>query len=378
MIGRQPVSHRVVEYVEEFLVGFVGLRVSVIVKGALVNRLRRRSSLALRALFVLMAVLLGSLTTLQVGLAAGLAPTDERPTPGQHIYDTTGLLTSDEIAMLEQHASDVEEAGAPCVVYLQAKDATQDETYQDAGDLMNRWDIESAPDARDGFVMFLNLKPGNLRHGQVQLFAGKKWYESSLPQAETQRIYDDVMLSSLKSGDTAQAIADGLDAVAHDLRYGPPKPSAVQVAFQNFGRVPFNLLAGLYLVALLLFALRARRSEPAHTAAPPLATPPSDLAPAVVGALLRGRVADAQMEGTVLDFARRGMLTMESTSSTNVRMQITARSENGATSDLPAYASTVWQGIEDATDTERISFRTLTCLRYAPNGIRQRHNCTPT
>ncbi len=291
-------------------------------KGVAVKRARRWRGVAALALLAATTLVFGVLTTSPVGIAAGLRATDGRPTPGQHIYDTTGLLTADEIAMLEQHASAVEAAGAPCVVYLQAKNATQDQAYQDAADLMNRWDIESTPGAHDGFVMLLDLQPGNLQHGTVQLFAGKKWYDSSLPQAETQRIYSDVMLPSLKAGDIAQGIADGLDAVAHDLRYGPPKPSAVQQAFQSFGRVPFNLLAALYVLVLLAFALRAARSEPPQSTSEPRATPPNDLAPAFVGALLHGKIADAQIEGTVLDFARRGMVTFTSNDDDEVSIQL--------------------------------------------------------
>jgi uncharacterized protein (TIGR04222 family) len=290
---------------------------------------------------------------MQTASASRTVPLDGRPTPGKHIYDTTGLLTSDEIVTLEQHALVVEQAGAPCVVYLQAKDATQDQTYQDAGDLMNRWDIESQAGARDGFVMFFNLQPGNLRHGKVVLFAGQKWYNSSLPQSETQRIYSDVMLSSLESGDTAQAIADGLDAVAHDLRYGPPSQSApltpVQQAFQTFGRVPFNMLAALYLVALIFVAQRSLRNEPKHGTAPLISTPPGDLAPAMVGTLLHGKVDDAQMEGTILDFARRGLLTIESPDSKGMRMQLHSDDPK-----LTGYEETVWDGLLSATNREDV------------------------
>ena len=42
---------------------------------------------------------------------------------GQHVYDRVGIVSSAEIADLETHAATVERAGAPTVVYLQARDA---------------------------------------------------------------------------------------------------------------------------------------------------------------------------------------------------------------------------------------------------------------
>src|SRR5690606_2035845 len=113
------------------------------------------------------------------------------PVPGQHVYDTTDLLTPEEIADLEARAAAVEAAGAPIVVYLQARDASQSETEADARALMDAWDVQSAPGAHDGVVMFFNLRPGNLRRGQVFIYAGEKHFDGgNLPESELQRIID--------------------------------------------------------------------------------------------------------------------------------------------------------------------------------------------
>jgi uncharacterized membrane protein YgcG len=92
---------------------------------------------------------------------------------GQYVYDRAGVLTPAEIADLETHAATVERAGAPTAVYLQARDASQDETVQDGRDLMQAWNVESSSGARDGVVIFLNLQPDNQRHGQAAVIAGQ-------------------------------------------------------------------------------------------------------------------------------------------------------------------------------------------------------------
>jgi uncharacterized membrane protein YgcG len=177
---------------------------------------------------------------------------------GQHIYDCAHLLTPTEIAGLEEQTATVEHAGARTVVYLQVQDATGAQTLQAAIDLMNRWDVESRPGAKDGVVLFFNLQPGNLRHGEVALAAGAKHYQHGrLPQAELDRIRVDVMTPLLRDGQTAAGIAAGLQAVAHDLRYGSPSPPVAVVMAAWFGRVPLNVLAVLFVGEATLLAARA-------------------------------------------------------------------------------------------------------------------------
>src|SRR6185437_6746889 len=199
---------------------------------------RRWWAMALVPVALLLAV---GLTTLGADTASAATRNScAGPVAGQHIYDCTGLLTPAEIATLEADAAAVDRAGAPTIVYLQVRDATADEAQQDAFDLMNRWNVESRKGANDGFVMFFNLTPGNLRHGKVTLVAGKTL---NLSQDELNRIRDDVMTPLLASGQTAAGIAAGLQQVAHDLIYGPPPPPQSQVVSSFLGRLPYNILA---------------------------------------------------------------------------------------------------------------------------------------
>jgi uncharacterized membrane protein YgcG len=285
---------------------------------------------------------------------AASAPIMDGPQPGKYIYDTTGLLTSAEIADLETHAKAVEQAGAPTIVYLQAKDATYDETYQDAGALMNTWNVESASDARDGFVMFLNLVPGNLRHGQVVLFAGRKYFQNGpLTHDETQRIYQDEMLPLLRDGDTAGAIAAGLDAVAHDLTYGSPaspKPSALQQAIGGIGALILAVLAILLALGAALVNSTMRGVLPQHRPAlNPIESPPNDLASALVGALIIGRTHDAQMEATLLDFARRGLLAIEPVDISKLRLRLVSDGR-----ELKGFEASLWQELAELASSDHI------------------------
>src|SRR5262249_12052468 len=198
---------------------------------------------------LMLLLIAGTGSTVRASRIAGPTASDScaGPVAGQHIYDCAQLLTPTEVSMLEARAAEVQQAGAPTIVYLQARNATADEALQDAIDLMNRWKVESQPGARDGFVMFFDLHPGNLQHGQVALYAGEKHAQHGrLPVSELTRIRTDVMTPLLANGETANGIAAGLQMVASDLQYGPPPPPAYRTASAAIGRIPFNLLAALY------------------------------------------------------------------------------------------------------------------------------------
>lgn len=310
---------------------------------------------ALGPLALLLVTLAATMSGFGVGSVAA-APQNSclGPVAGQHIYDCTNLLTPDEIAALERDAAAVANAGAPTIVYLQARDTTAQQTLNDARDLLNRWNVESRPGAGDGFVMFFNLQPGNLRHGTFALATGQKYYNNGkLPQAELERVRDDVMTPLLKDGRTAESIAAGLQQVSHDLVYGPPPPPQSQVVAAFLGRIPFNILALVFAGIIALIALRVRRQPLPSTAGDGVHIDPLSLAeqaqlsPAMAGALLKGRVADEQMEATVLDFGRRGLLAVEPVDKKNVQMRLLGDGKN-----LTAYEQAVWKRLDTESDPD--------------------------
>ena len=223
-----------------------------------------------------LAILITALLAMAMQRTAALAADGYgHPRPGQHVYDRTGLLRPAELADLERRANTARRAGAPTIVYLQARQADYPATYKDAQTLMAAWDVESASGTKDGLVIFLNLEPGKLRHGQVALYAGA----GHLPLYELQRIYSQLIRPLLANGRTAAGIGAGIDAAAHDLTYGlppAPKPGPVQRAAADLARWPLTVLAALVALALAALSARAWRAWPRADVPPPTTTPPND------------------------------------------------------------------------------------------------------
>ena len=259
-----------------------------------------------------------ALLLLLAGVLPALADDFGPREPGRQVYDRTGLLTPDELTAIEQAADTVVAAGAPTIVYLQAKEADYDETLEDARELMEDWNVQSQPSARDGIVILLNLEPDDLRHGQLALVAGEAHFDGgNLPQYELDRTTSE-MRAILGDEETAEGIITGLEMIAESLTNGPappPEPTRAEQIARDLTSGPISIVNILSLpvaAVLALFTRRLWRSRPVSAApATPTTAPPSDLMPAAAGALVTGSVNDLQMEATILDLARRGAIVME-------------------------------------------------------------------
>jgi uncharacterized membrane protein YgcG len=274
-----------------------------------------------------------------------------QPAAGQRVYDRAGILSPAEIASLEQEAAAVADAGAPIVVYLRRHDADYDETVDDGRSLMDAWDVQSRPDARDGIVLFFNLTPDDPRHGQFALIAGAAHYqEGNLPQRELDRITD-AMKPPLRDERTAEGIATGLRLLAGSLRHGPPpppEPSAFQQLADDLTRGPVSVanavaLAVSGVAAALTYRAWPRRKRRA-TPSSMEATVGSTLPPALAGALAVGRVDNSQLVATILDLAQRGALAVEPEPDRKNRQEVLIRLLDESLV-RPGYEALVWESL---------------------------------
>jgi uncharacterized membrane protein YgcG len=341
------------------------------------QRVYRRSGWAFLLLPILLLFVVAMSPDLLSTASASPFSSCAGPVVGQSIYDCAGVLTASEKAHLETQAAAVVRAGAPMVVYLQVRSATAEQTLQDAINVMNRWNVESRPGAHDGFVMFFNVQPGNLRHGQVALYAGAKHFQhGNLPQSELDRIRVDIMTPLLSQGHTAEGIAAGLQMVAHDLRYGPPPPPAYQRVASSLGRIPFTVLGLLFTALVALMLLRLARQPPPSSARDEVGglqvpASPGELAPGMAGALLLGRVSDAEVESTMLDFARRGLLSMEPAGKNEVRVRLLGNADTE--SALSGFEQETWKSLVCLAGgpQETIADKQLTHLRQDWGEVRR-------
>jgi uncharacterized membrane protein YgcG len=249
--------------------------------------------------------------------AFGQAPSAfafDRPGPDARVVDAAGVLTDDELRHIERAALEVERAGAPVAVYLRLNYASSDQTIADARALMEEWDVQSVPDARDGVVIFFNLDPWDPEHGAFAIVAGEKHFKGgALPQRRLDWIRDD-MTKPLKQGDIAGGIVLGLERVEEHLDDGPPSMQELVITMLVRGPLSlFNVIAVaasglLYIIGVSVWSTRPRTGTGFLVKG---VRPPSDLHPTYAGALVDADVTDAHVEAAVLELGRRGALAIE-------------------------------------------------------------------
>ena len=272
---------------------------------------------------------------------------------GRHVYDRAGVLSATEVSDLEARATASERAGAPTIVYLRVAKADQNDTSKDARELMDAWDVQSAPEAKDGIVIFLNLNPDDTAHGQAAIWVGESQAsgDGSLPKYELDRIYDDVMRPLLSDGQTAAGIGAGLAAMTQDLTVGPPPPPPPSTA-ERVGAfvagLPLNIVGILATIILAMVGLRAwgQRPSPVPQATPTLQRP-DDLPPALAGALVTRQLTVAPLaEATVLDLARRGLLTLQPEGKRELSLRL-----NNDTPPPASFERVIWERLREKAGT---------------------------
>jgi uncharacterized protein (TIGR04222 family) len=272
-----------------------------------------------------LALVLVLMFSAAIGTSTSLAFQDVEGSTGLH--DTAGVLSADEQAEIEQAIADVEAAGAPAVVYLRLLSTEDDQAVDDARELMEAWDIESAPGARDGFVIFLNLEPDDPDRGELGIVAGEEHFEDgALPQSEINRIRDE-MIDHLADDEMAEGILTGLELTAERLVLGPPEPTAFETFLERIGSGPTSLLNIVSVVAAMLLGMigwRSWRDRPQANNLHAIKTtePPSDLHPALASSLVDGSVGTQAVEAMLLELVRQGALEIEQDPEDDEKVQI--------------------------------------------------------
>jgi uncharacterized protein (TIGR04222 family) len=288
------------------------------------------------------------------------------------VYDLAGILSPQQITDLEDRAGAIRRLEHPVVVYIHKKDASFEETVADGRRLMDAWDVQSGPEARDGIVLLLNLKPRDPRHGTYAVVVGKSLIQGSIPQYELDRITAD-MRPLLKEGRLAESVAGALGRMEQDLRGGPPPPPPPNPMVlwarkaANGPASPVVVFSILAAAAGIGFARRlSPPGRPRSESASSTPNPPSELQPALAGALVSGYVDDADIAATILDLARRGALAIEPEGRKKARIHLLDPSRVH-----PGYERKLWEILAAQADGGFVSSRAMGRVRAGWSDVLQ-------
>jgi uncharacterized membrane protein YgcG len=250
-----------------------------------------------------------------IGPVAAASPPAGPPFPqpenDRAVYDYAGILSDTAIANAEKTIDAIEaRTGSEVVVYTQnsGEFPTTDETEAKARALMDQWGVGRAG-INDGLVIFFDMQP-NLRHGQVQLYAGPGFEAAYLSNEERQSIFDNDMLPYLQDADFDGALAVALEKV--DAAATPEHADALQRSRQINAVV--GLVGGsvvfLGLSGWALFHWRRYGKDPVYTDDPSvlMPAPPPDLTAASGAMIMDGSTSRRALTTAMLDLASRGLI----------------------------------------------------------------------
>jgi len=251
---------------------------------------------------------------LLAGPALAAAPPPGPPYPdavtGQRVYDYAGIFSSPTVAQAQSLIEAIEaRTGAQIAVYTQVKPEsdTLDLANADALALMNQWGV-GRKGFDDGLVILFDMQ-GNLRHGQVSLYAGSGYRAAFLSDADRQAIFDNDMKPLLSEGD----LDGGLMIALHDIdANATPEHAAALERGRQINALIFAGAAGigllLILYALLAWLRHGRDPVAIDDNSILMPAPPADLTPAMATILLDDKSSDRTVSAGLVDLAARGCI----------------------------------------------------------------------
>jgi uncharacterized membrane protein YgcG len=245
-----------------------------------------------------------------LAVTPAVGPPYPDPVTGQRVYDYAGVFSPETIAEAEGIIAGVERrTGAQVAVYTQVQPESDnlDKANADALALMDQWGV-GRKGFDDGLVILFDMQ-GNLRHGQVSLYAGSGYRAAFLSDADRQAIFDDDMKPLLADGDMGGGLIVGLRDI--DANATPEHAATLEQGRQiNAVMAALGLLLGLFLMLFGVWNWLRHGRDPVYIDDNSILmpAPPDGLTPAMATVLLDDRSSDRTVSAGLVDLAARGCI----------------------------------------------------------------------
>ncbi|MGD0019919.1 MAG: TPM domain-containing protein [Candidatus Limnocylindrales bacterium] len=229
---------------------------------------------------------------------------------GGRVYDNAGIFSPETVSTAESIIAGIEQrTKAQVAVYTQVKPEsdTLDLANADARALMDQWGV-GRKGFDDGLVIMFDMQ-GNLRHGEVSLYAGAGYRAAFLSDADRQTIFDDDMKPLLADGDLDGGLLAGLRDI--DANATPDHAAALERDRQINALVfVAALLVGwvLILAAVLRWLRHGRDPVYIDDNSILMPAPPEGLTPAMATILMADRTTKRTVTAGLLDLAAQGAI----------------------------------------------------------------------
>ena len=289
-----------------------------------------RGNRRLRGIGLIAAAAMVWLSLVTFASAASAAPAAGPPYPsavtGQRVYDYAGIFSPAAIVNAESVSAAIQKrTGAQVAIYTQVKPQsdTPAAANADAIALMNQWGV-GRKGVDDGLAILFDMQ-GNLRHGQVSLYAGSGFLKRYMSNAARQAVYDGDMKPRLLAGDFDGALRAAMSAI--DIATGgagtgtgdiggsrngggttSPEPTLGGVPLTTVIVLMIGLAATVVLTGIALILSRPTRKDSTGGGGGPGKATLSKVSPAMATVMRRRGATGLTVTAGLLDLAANGLI----------------------------------------------------------------------
>lgn len=252
------------------------------------------------------------LTGLLVSVAAAAGPPFPEPVDNQAVYDETGILSPQEVTVLEQQIDGIEErSGAEVAIYLQVDPglgSSGDANLDAAKQLMRQWGVgRSGYD--DGLVILVSFLDDRI-HGQLSTWAGDGFLAAYMSTADLDALRNNVIVPAFIQQQVGAGLIVGMEVV--DAAVTPNATTSLNIyrAVNAVVGIPGSILALLLTVGTAYVAWKREGDDPelSDSESVLMAGPPAEMTPPLATVMRRGRADQHSINTLLMELAASGRI----------------------------------------------------------------------
>lgn len=252
------------------------------------------------------------MATLLVAVAAASGPPFPDPVADQAVYDETGILTSDEVAGLEQQIDAIEaRSGAEIAIYLQfdpALGADGDANLDAARQLMQQWGV-GREGFDDGLVILVSFLDEGV-HGQLSTWAGDGFLAAYMSRSDLDALRNEVIAPAFRQEQVGAGLIAGMAVVDAAITSSATASLNLYRAANAIVGIPGSILALLLTIGTAYVAWKREGDDPelSDSESVLMAGPPAEMTPPLATVMRRGRADQHSLNTLLMELAGSGRI----------------------------------------------------------------------
>ena len=253
-----------------------------------------------------------ALAALVAGSVLAAGPPFPDPVNNQAVYDAAGILSTEEVRVLEQQIDAIEaRSGAEIVVYTQVSaslGSDADANKNAATELMRQWGV-GREGFDDGLVILVSFLDNRI-NGQVATWGGDGFLAAYMNEADLQALRDNVMVPAFRQQEVGGGLIAALGVVDAAITDNATASLNVYRTVNAIIGIPGSILVLLLTIGTAYVAWRREGDDPelSDSESVLMAGPPAEMTPPLATVMRRGRADQNSINTLLMELASSGRI----------------------------------------------------------------------